>query len=73
MTLAKRLYELGCELPPAALAELIDFAEFLQHKRGTASTPTCISLAELRGGLEDSATFAAPPMTLQERMRREWD
>lgn len=31
------------------------------------------SLAELRGGLEDSQAFAESPLEIQEKMRHEWD
>lgn len=73
MTMAERLYELGSKLPPPALAELLDFAEFLRQKCVPSSALARVSLAELRGGLEDSATFAGSPLSLQEKMRREWN
>ncbi len=38
MTMAEQLYEVGSKLPPSALAELADFAEFLQRK--CAPVPT---------------------------------
>ena len=33
MGLTERIYEVSKELPDQALAELLDFAEFLQHKK----------------------------------------
>ena len=73
MTLAEQLYEVGSKLPPPALAELLDFAEFLRQKNMTSLHAQRVSLAELKGGLEDSLTFAGAPMEIQEKMRREWD
>lgn len=73
MTMAEQLYEVGSKLPPPALAELLDFAEFLRQKCALVPAMQHQSLAELRGGLEDSATFAGLPLAIQEEMRREWD
>jgi len=73
MTMVEQLYELGRKLSPPALAELLDFAEFLQQKNAPSQSAPSISLAELGGGLEDSATFSGSPLALQEEMRREWD
>ena len=73
MTMVEQLYEVGSKLPPPALAELLDFAEFLRQKSLPPQSGQRVSLAELGGGLEDSATFAGSPLELQEKMRREWD
>ena len=73
MTMAEQLYEVGSKLPPPALAELLDFAEFLQQKFAMSQAARRGSLAELRGGLEASVTFAGAPLAIQEEMRREWD
>ncbi len=73
MTMADQLYEVGSKLPPPALAELLDFAEFLRQKCAPVPVMPHVSLAELRGGLEDSAIFAGSPLAIQEEMRREWD
>ena len=73
MTLAEQLYEVGSKLPPPALAELLDFAEFLRQKNAPHPHAQGESLAELRGGLEDSQAFAESPMEIQEKMRHEWD
>ena len=73
MTMVEQLYEVGSKLPPPALAELLDFAEFLRQKSLPPQSAQRVSLAELGGGLEDSATFAGSPLELQEKMRREWD
>lgn len=72
MTMAEQLYEVGSKLPPPALAELLDFAEFLRQKCAPPYPAQRISLAELRG-LEDSPTFAGSPLSIQKKMRREWD
>ena len=73
MTMVERLYEVGSKLPPPALAELLDFAEFLRQKNMPAQSAQGMCLAELQGGLEHSTTFAESPMKIQENMRREWD
>lgn len=73
MTMAEKLYEVGSKLPPPALAELLDFAEFLRQKSAPPPAAEHISLAELGGGLEDSATFTGSPLSIQEKMRCEWD
>ena len=73
MTMVEQLYQVGSKLPPPALAELLDFAEFLRQKSLPPQSAQRVSLAELGGGLEDSATFAGSPLELQEKMRREWD
>ncbi len=72
MTITERLCALSGELPPDAQSELLDFAEFLQKKKALRPA-SGVPLRELRGGLENSATFAGSPMTVQERLRREWD
>lgn len=51
MTMAEQLYEVGSKLPPPALAELLDFAEFLRQKCAPPYPAQRISLAELRGGV----------------------
>lgn len=73
MTMVEQLYEVGSKLPPPALAELLDFAEFLRQRTLPPQSAQQMSLAELGGGLEDSATFQGSPLALQEEMRREWD
>ena len=73
MTMVEKLYEVGSKLPPPALAELLDFAEYLRQKSVSPQSALRLPLAELGGGLEDSVTFAGSPLELQEKMRREWD
>lgn len=73
MTMVERLYEVGSILPPAAQAELLDFAEFLCRKNRVATTSANMSLQALAGGLEHSSNFAASPLAIQESLRREWD
>ena len=70
MTMVEQLYAVGRKLPARALAELLDFAEFLRQKSRSPQSEQRMSLAELEGGLENSATFAGSPLTLQEEMRR---
>ncbi len=73
MTMVEKLYELGSKLPQPALAELLDFAEFLRQQNGPLKSAQYMSLASLAGGLEESKTFAGSPVDIQEKMRREWD
>ena len=73
MTKVEQLYEVGRKLPPPALAELLDFAEFLHQKNLPPKLTPHMPLAELGGGLENSAAFAGSPIEIQEKMRREWD
>lgn len=72
MTMVDQLYEVGSQLPPPALAELLDFAEFLRQKNTPTRTTQSIPLADLGGGLEDSVAFAGSPLAIQEKMRNEW-
>jgi hypothetical protein len=73
MTLAEKLTELSKTLPPAALSELVDFAEFLQARAGSSPVAIKRPLIELAGGLESSTTFAGNPLEIQQEMRREWN
>jgi len=72
MTIVEQLFDVGSKLPPPALAELLNFAQFLQQKCPAPQAAEQVSLAELRGGLEGSTTFTGTPVAIQEAMRREW-
>ena len=72
MTMVDRLYEVGSQLPPPALAELLDFAEFLRQRNAPAHATKPVPLTELGGGLEDSVAFAGAPLAIQDKMRNEW-
>lgn len=73
MTTAERLWEVTRSLPEPLLTEVLDFAEFLQAKRGVAANAEpSLHLSSLCGGLESSESFAADPLTLQRQMRDEW-
>jgi hypothetical protein len=67
-----RLYDAIKDFPDPAMAEMVDFAEFLRAKR-LNQTPIFSDepLLTLSGGLEDSKTFAADALVLQARMRGE--
>jgi hypothetical protein len=73
MTMVEKLVDLGRHLPPVALSELLDFAEFLQQKNAVQQSDSAVRLSALAGGLEHSANFAAAPLAIQEALRREWD
>lgn len=72
MTTAEKLYKTMQDMPEPILAKLLDFAEFL---RGKMSAKQAYSndelLADLVGGLENSATFAGDPLVIQKRLRDE--
>lgn len=72
-TVAERLIEATRNLPEPLLAEVADFAEFLQTRRarGDASLPD-VPLSALCGGLERSTTFTGDPVEIQRRLRDEW-
>lgn len=74
MTTIERLYKTAQILPEPAIAELLDFAEFLREKtihRHTNSNE--VLLVDLIGGLENSATFAGDPLEIQKQLRDEWN
>ena len=74
MSTTSRLYEAIKDFPDQVLAEIVDFAEFLRDKR-LLSPPVASdeSLTKLAGGLENSVNFAEEPLSLQARMRDEWN
>jgi len=74
MTNASKLHDLIQGLPDAVVAEVVDFAEFLRDKRVQVDAlPNDDLLMSLAGGLETSANFIGDPLTLQGRMRDEWN
>jgi hypothetical protein len=72
-TTAEKLLEATRTLPEPLLAEVLDFVEFLRHKRDFLEgvDPTQ-SLSALSGGLETSKTFYLDPLTIQQQLRNEW-
>jgi len=72
-TTAEKLLEATRTLPEPLLAEVLDFVEFLRHKRDVLEgvDPTQ-SLSALAGGLETSKTFHLDPLTIQQQLRNEW-
>ena len=72
-TMAERLWDVTRTMPEPLLAEVLDFAEFLQSRRSHAHESVKeIGLAQLSGGLEKSTTFAASPEEIQRQLRDEW-
>ncbi len=72
-TTAEKLLEVTRTLPEPLLSEVLDFAEFLQARRGlTAGDAPVLHLRALCGGLENSAAFNADPLTIQRQLRAEW-
>jgi len=72
-TTAEKLWEATRSLPEPLLVELLDFAEFLQAKRGVVTNAESqMQLSSLSGGLESSLSFAADPLTIQRQMRDDW-
>lgn len=74
MTITEKLYETVKDFPEPMLAELLDFAEFLRVRKlhGPAQGNEDL-LIDLRGGLENSITFADDPLAIQEGLRNEWN
>ena len=74
MSSTSRLHDLIKAFPDAVIAEVVDFAEFLRDKRLMADAPTNNEpLINLAGGLEASENFIGDPLSLQDRMRDEWN
>ena len=72
-TTAEKLWDATRTLPESLLAEVLDFAEFLRFKRApTEHVAPFLRLSDLCGGLEDSLTFNADPMAIQQKLRDEW-
>lgn len=73
MTTTEKLYKTVQGLPEPIIAELLDFAEFLREKMLHGQTnPSNELLIDLKGGLENSVTFAGDPLAIQKRLRDEW-
>lgn len=74
MTTAEKLYKTVQDMPEPILAELLDFAEFLRGKISDKQAHLNDELLiNLKGGLENSTTFAGEPLTIQKRLRDEWN
>jgi hypothetical protein len=74
MTTTEKLYKTVQDMPEPILSELLDFAEFLRARMpDRQSRSTNELLIDLRGGLENSATFAGDPLVIQKRLRDEWN
>ena len=74
MSNTSKLHDLINSFPDAVITEVVDFAEFLRDKRLTADAPASDEpLINLAGGLEASVNFSDDPMSLQDRMRDEWN
>ena len=73
MTTTEKLYKAVQDLPEPAIAEVLDFAEFLRSKmhHGCANSGNAL-LVDLTGGLEHSATFSGDSSVIQERLRDDW-
>jgi Protein of unknown function (DUF2281) len=65
--LAERIYEVSKELPEPALAELLDFAEFLQQRKLRAGEQTMelVSANAQRGSVMRTLALLASPRFAQ--------
>ena len=74
MTTTEKLYKTVQDMPEPILAELLDFAEFL-HKKMIAknANPMNALLLDLKGGLENSTTFSGDSLSIQKRLRDDWN
>ena len=74
MTTTEKLYKTVQDMPEPILAELLDFAEFLRKKMIAKNTnPINALLLDLKGGLENSTTFSGDSLSIQKRLRNEWN
>ena len=74
MTTTEKLYKTVQDMPEPILAELLDFAEFLHKKMITKNTnPMNALLLDLKGGLENSTTFSGDSLSIQKRLRDDWN
>jgi len=74
MTTTEKLYKTVQDMPEPILAELLDFAEFLRKKMIAKKTNLMNALLlDLKGGLENSATFSGDSLSIQKRLRNEWN
>lgn len=73
MTTAEKLYKTAQELPESVVAEILDFAEFLQNKTVKKNAANREVLIDIAGGLETSTTFSGDPLEIQKRLRDEWE
>lgn len=71
MTTPDSVYSAIKQLPQPMLEEVMDYIEFLQYKNQPKSAPST-SLSALKGGLENSKTFAGDPVAIQKELRDEW-
>lgn len=73
-TTYSKLFETLANLPDPVLAEVLDFAEFLQAKRLAVHAPTSDEpLINLAGGLENSTSFAEDSPAAQAPSRTAWN
>lgn len=73
MNNASKLYETIKDFSEPALAEILDFAEFLRQKQMLMRTDADEALlTSIVGGLENSETFRGDSLGQQFRMRDEW-
>ena len=74
MTTTEKLYKTVQDMPEPILAELLDFAEFLRKKMIAKNTnPINALLLDLKGGLENSTTFSGDSLSIQKRLRDDWN
>lgn len=74
MNNAQRLAELANQLPEPLLGEVLDFAEFLQHKRAPAQAGPASSFVSYFGALKQTPLFdGADPLQAQQALRDEWN
>ncbi len=74
MTTTEKLYKTVQDMPEPILAELLDFAESLRRKMiAKNKNPINALLLDLKGGLENSTTFFGYSLSIQKRLRDEWN
>ena len=74
MTTTEKLIKTVQNMPEPVLVEVLDFAEFLRGRMSDNQTHSKDKLLiDLKGGLENSATFSGDPLVIQKRLRDEWN
>jgi hypothetical protein len=72
-TNAERLLHAVQNLPEPLIAEVLDFAEFLQARRVAPDhAKPALALTDLCGGLDDFGAFQGSPLNIQKALRDEW-
>ncbi|WP_034622815.1 hypothetical protein [Desulfovermiculus halophilus] len=68
-----RLREIEANLSPEALTLWLEFGDFLRQRDANEPTRCKRTLRDLAGGLENADALSGDPVTIQEKLRNEWN